>query len=63
MKTKFTFIYALFFLCGSHFLSAQTLFTWTDEAGVVDITGNKPPGGINIDVKRDDNKQPSKRAS
>ncbi|MBW2562711.1 MAG: DUF4124 domain-containing protein [Deltaproteobacteria bacterium] len=46
MKTGIILIFALFLLCGSHILSAQTLFTWTDEAGVVHITENKPPEGI-----------------
>jgi len=61
MKTGFTFIFALFLLCGSHILSAQTLFTWTDEAGVVHITENKPPEGIQIEEKLHYRKQPSKR--
>lgn len=61
MKTGFTFIFALFLLCGSHILSAQTLFTWTDEAGVVHITENKPPEGIQIEEKLHYQKQPSKR--
>ena len=61
MKTGFAFISALFFLCGSHILSAQTLFTWTDEAGVVHITENKPPEGIQIEEKLHYQKQPSKR--
>ena len=60
MKTGFTFIFALFLLCGSHILSAQTLFTWTDEAGVVHITENKPPEGIQIEEKLHYKKQPSK---
>ena len=61
MKKGFTFIFALFLLCGSHILSAQTLFTWTDEAGVVHITENKPPEGIQIEEKLHYQKQPSKR--
>ena len=61
MKTGFTFVFALFLLCGSHILSAQTLFTWTDEAGVTHITENKPPEGIQIEEKFHYQKQPSKR--
>ena len=61
MKTGITLIFALFLLCGSHILSAQTLFTWTDEAGVVHITENKPPEGIQIEEKLHYQKQPSKR--
>jgi len=48
MKTGLTFIFALFLLCESHILSAQTLFTWTDEAGVVHITDSKPPEGVMV---------------
>ena len=51
MKTGFTFIFAVFFLCGSHILSAQTLFTWTDEDGVSHITDKKPPDDIQIEDK------------
>ena len=61
MKTGITLIFAFFLLCGSHILSAQTLFTWTDEAGVVHITENKPPEGIQIEEKLHYQKQPSKR--
>jgi len=61
MKTGFTFIFALFLLCGSHILSAQTLFTWTDEAGVAHITENKPPEGIQIEEELHYQKQPPKR--
>jgi hypothetical protein len=51
MKTGFAFIFAFFFLCGSHILSAQTLFTWTDEDGVGHITDKEPPEGIQIEEK------------
>lgn len=62
MKTGFTFIFAFFFLCGSHILSAQTLFTWTDEDGVSHITDRKPPDDIQIEDKLYYEKQPEKSA-
>jgi len=61
MKTGITLIFALFLLCGSHTLSAQTLFTWTDEAGVVHISDSKPPEGTQIEEKLYYQKQPLKR--
>jgi len=51
MKTGFAFIFVLIILCGSHILSAQTIFTWTDEDGVGHITDKKPPEGIQIEEK------------
>ena len=61
MKKGFAFIFALFFFCGSHILSAQTLFTWTDEAGVVHITETKPPEGTQIEEKLHYQKQSPNR--
>jgi len=61
MKTGIILIFALFLLCGSHILSAQTLFIWTDEAGVVHFSDSKPPEGIQIEEKLHYQKQPSKR--
>ena len=61
MKTRFTFIFALFLLCGTRILSAQTLFTWTDEAGVVHITESKPPEDTQIEEKLHYQKQSPNR--
>ncbi len=60
MKTGITLFFALFFLCGTNILSAQTLFTWTDEAGVVHIADSKPPKGTQAEEKLYYQKQPSK---
>ena len=60
MKTGITLIFSLFLLCGSHTLSAQTLFTWTDEAGVVHISDSKPPEGTQIEEEIHYQKQPPK---
>ena len=61
MKTRITLIFALFLLCGSHILSAQSLFIWTDEAGVVHFSDSKPPEGTQIEEELHYQKQPPKR--
>ncbi len=60
MKTGIILIFALFLLCGSHILSAQTLFIWTDEAGVVHFSDSKPPEGTQIEEELHYQKQPPK---
>jgi len=49
MKTGIILIFVLFLLCGSQILSAQSLFIWTDEAGVVHFSDSKPPEGTQIE--------------
>ena len=60
MKTGIVLIFALFLLCGSPVLYSQTLFTWTDEDGVVHISDGKPPEGTQIENKLHYQKQPRK---
>jgi hypothetical protein len=60
MKTVFAFIFAFFLLCVSQILSAETLFTWTDEDGVVHISNRKPPGNIQIEDELQYEEQPGK---
>ncbi len=60
MKTGIILIFVLFLLCGSHILSAQSLFIWTDEAGVVHFSDSKPPEGTQIEEELHYQKQSPK---